>query len=45
MELMEVIEKYKSEADIVEVELTTSIDEFNEQVQTNNLETIRESCF
>lgn len=44
MELLEVVEKYKSEADEVLVELVTSLDEFNEQVQTKNLETIRESC-
>ena len=44
MELLEVVEKCKSEADEVVVELTTSIDEYNEQAQTRNLETIRESC-
>lgn len=44
MELLEVVEKCKSEADEVVVELTTSLDEYNEQIQTRNLETIRESC-
>lgn len=44
MELIEVIEKYKSEADVVEVDLTTSMDEVNFNAQTENLETIRESC-
>lgn len=45
MELIEVIEKYKSEADVVEVDLTTSMDEVNVNAQTENLETIRESCY
>ncbi len=44
MELLEVVEKCKSEADVVEVELTTSKDEYNEQSQDSNLATIRESC-
>lgn len=44
MELLEVIEKSKSEADVVQVDLTTSRDEFNDQMQDNNLTTIRESC-
>src|SRR5574344_966966 len=44
MEFLEVVEKYKSEADEVVVELITSEDEFNEQTQSSNLETIRESC-
>lgn len=45
MELIEVIEKSKPETEIVEVELTTSKDEYNVQVQKANLETIRESSF
>ena len=45
MELIEVIEKYKSETDVVEVDLTTSMDEVNFNAQTENLETIRESCY
>ncbi len=45
MELLEVIEKYKLETDVVQVDLITSVDEFNEQTQNENLETIRESCF
>lgn len=45
MELIEIIEKYKSESDVVEVDLTTSMDEINVNAQTENLETIRESCF
>lgn len=44
MELLEVIDKAKSETDIVTVELITSADEFNEQIQRENLNTIRESC-
>lgn len=44
MELLEVVEKCKSEADVVEVGLTTSKDEYNEQAQDSNLATIRESC-
>ena len=45
MELIEVVEKNKSEADEVIINLTTSMDEFNDQSQTKNLETIREACF
>ena len=45
MELIEVVEKNKSEADEVIINLTTSMDEFNDQSQTKNLETIRETCF
>lgn len=45
MELLEVIEKYKPETEVVQVDLITSVDEFNEQSQNENLETIRESCF
>ena len=30
---------------MVQVDLITSVDEFNEQSQNENLETIRESCF
>ena len=37
MELLEVVEKCKSEADVVEVELTTSKDEYNEQAQDSVL--------
>ena len=44
MELIEVIEKSKAESDVVEVDLTTSMDEVNFNQQTENLETIRESC-
>lgn len=44
MELLEVVDKAKSETDIVTVELITSADEFNEQIQRENLNTIRESC-
>lgn len=44
MELLEVIEKCKSEADVVQVNLITSKDEFNDQTQDDNLATIRESC-
>ena len=44
MELLEVVEKYKSEADVVEVELTTSKDEYNDQMQDSNFATIKESC-
>lgn len=44
MELLEVIEKCKSEADVVQVDLITYKDEFNDQMQDNNLATIRESC-
>lgn len=44
MELVEVIEKCKAESDVVEVDLTTSMDEVNFNQQTENLETIRESC-
>ena len=45
MELIEVVEKNKSEADEVIINLTTSLDEFTDQTQTRNLETIREACF
>ncbi len=45
MELLEVIEKCKAETDVIEVDLTTSIDEVNFNQQTENLETIKESCF
>ncbi|MGN1154263.1 MAG: BREX system Lon protease-like protein BrxL, partial [Candidatus Gastranaerophilaceae bacterium] len=45
MELIELIEQKKSEADVVEVELITSRDEFNSIQQEENLATIRESCF
>ena len=44
MELIEVIEKSKAESDVIEVDLTTSMDEVNFNQQTENLETIRESC-
>ena len=44
MELLEVVDKAKSETDIVTVELITSADEYNEQIQRKNLNTIRESC-
>ena len=44
MELLEVVDKAKSETDIVTVELITSADEYNEQIQRENLNTIRESC-
>ena len=44
MELLEVVDKAKSETDIVTVELITSVDEYNEQIQRENLNTIRESC-
>lgn len=45
MELLEVIEKCKAETDVIEVDLTTSMDEVNFNQQTENLETIKESCF
>lgn len=45
MELMEVIEKSKSETDVIEVSLLTGNDEYNINAQTENLETVRESCF
>lgn len=45
MELMEVIEKSKPEADVIEVSLLTGNDEYNINAQTENLETVRESCF
>ena len=44
MELLEVVDKAKSETDIVTVELITSADEYNEQIQRKNLNSIRESC-
>ena len=44
MELIEVIEKSKAESDVIEVDLTTSMDEVNYNQQTENLETIKESC-
>ena len=45
MELMEVIEKTKPETDVIEVNLVTGNDEYNINAQTENLETVRESCF
>lgn len=45
MELMEVIEKAKPETDVIEVSLVTGNDEYNIDAQTENLETVRESCF
>ena len=45
MELMEVIEKTKPETDVIEVKLVTGNDEYNINAQTENLETVRESCF
>lgn len=45
MELLEVIEKSKPETDVIEVNLLTGNDEYNTDAQTENLETVRESCF
>ena len=45
MEFIELIEKTKSEADVIEVGLITSRDEFGSIQQEENLATIRESCF
>lgn len=45
MELIELIEKLKDETDEVIVNLVTSVDEYNQITQTENLERIREACF
>jgi len=44
MELLEIIERFKPETEIIEVELSTSMDEINFNSQSENLETVRESC-
>lgn len=45
MEFLELIEQNKEETEEVEVELITSIDEFNSTQQEENLSSIRTSCF
>ena len=45
MEFIELVEKNKAEEDEVKIELITSRDDYNSQIQEENFNTIIESCF
>jgi ATP-dependent Lon protease len=45
MEFIELVEKNKAEEDAVKIELITSRDDYNSQIQEENFNTIIESCF
>ena len=45
MEFIELVEKYKAEENEVKIELITSRDDYNPQVQEENFNTIVEACF
>lgn len=44
MEFIELVEKNKAEEDVVNIELITSKDDYNPQIQEENFNTISESC-
>jgi ATP-dependent Lon protease len=45
MEFIELVEKNKAEEDAVKIELITSRDDYNSQIQEENFKTIIKSCF